>query len=229
MKLSRRTLIGVTAFAGVGAAGIIALPRLLPDAPLLRPPGALRETKFLASCIKCGQCLQVCPYHSVKLLDINAGLAMGTPVITPAERGCYLCDLLPCVLSCPSGALDHAVSDARDVHMGIARVEAPYRCLALTGQKLSERDIAAVLSDKPAITEQEIELHASLTECAGKDCDICVRFCPYPDRELAIALVPQENGVLPQIRDKCVGCGVCEELCPADVILTIPSDREENL
>ena len=35
----------------------------------VRPPGALKEHEFLSSCIKCGQCVQVCPVNAIKLAD----------------------------------------------------------------------------------------------------------------------------------------------------------------
>jgi len=52
----------------------------------LRPPGALSEQKFLSACIKCGQCVQVCPVKAIKLADITDGNGMGTPILTVASR-----------------------------------------------------------------------------------------------------------------------------------------------
>ena len=49
----------------------------------LRPPGALAERGFRSSCIKCGQCVQVCPYHSIYLLDITHLFDIGTPLSMP--------------------------------------------------------------------------------------------------------------------------------------------------
>ncbi len=222
-KLSRRKILGYGAVFGIIAAGgTFVIPKLAPAHPVLRPPGALKEKKFLATCIKCGQCLQVCPYHSVKLMDINHGLSMGAPVITPEKRGCYLCDLLPCVLSCPSGALDHKISDGRDVMMGKAEISAPDRCLAVIGTPVNAADVDAVLAGKPMITEVEIKLAEKLKGCAGGQCRICVDFCPYPDRDLAIGITEYGAGLVPEIKEKCVGCGVCEELCPTKVITTVP-------
>ena len=106
-RWDRRSLIaGAAAVAGASACGfsVAFLAGRSEAKGLLRPPGALSEKEFLASCIKCGQCIQVCPFHSLKLLDLGEGIDMGTPVVRPRERGCYLCDLLPCVLCCPSGA-----------------------------------------------------------------------------------------------------------------------------
>ncbi len=222
-NISRRSVIGYGAAAVcLAAGGTLIIPRLAGAEPVLRPPGALHEKKFLATCIKCGQCLQVCPYHSITLMDINHGLSMGTPVITPSYRGCYLCDLLPCVLACPSGALDHKVSDATDVLMGKAVVTAPERCLALSRTPVTAGDIDEVKAGKIVKTELEHELDDRLSSCVGKQCSICVDFCPYPDVEYAIALIPDGEGLRPEIRDKCVGCGVCEELCPGKVFTTVP-------
>ena len=51
------------------AAGVAAVPLLRAntalgksrDERLIRPPGALEETDFLARCIRCGECMKVCP------------------------------------------------------------------------------------------------------------------------------------------------------------------------
>ena len=34
---------------------------------ILRPPGALSEKDFLATCIKCGMCVEACPFDTLKL------------------------------------------------------------------------------------------------------------------------------------------------------------------
>ena len=33
----------------------------------LRPPGAREEADFLAACIKCGQCVEACPFDTLSL------------------------------------------------------------------------------------------------------------------------------------------------------------------
>jgi len=56
-------------------------PVMAGSANRLRPPGALKklddEQKFLAACIKCGQCVQVCPVNAIKLSDIDEGVGIG--------------------------------------------------------------------------------------------------------------------------------------------------------
>ena len=57
----------------VGIAGLGYYPVVKSDTIRLRPPGALEEDEFLASCIKCGQCVQVCPVEAIFLADIFDG------------------------------------------------------------------------------------------------------------------------------------------------------------
>ena len=217
-KINRRSF-GKVAILSCGVVGLLAAgkaltPLMEPDEKFLRLPGAEDEKRFLGTCIKCGQCVQVCPYHAVKLLDINHGVAMGTPVIIPQERGCYLCDLLPCVLSCPSEALNHDVSDAVYVNMGKAVVVDPNSCLGMTGNVVTN-DMISRLIAHGAESEPEIELAEKLKSYEGKPCTICADLCPYPDKQAAIGLAGDDK-YKPEIREKCVGCGVCVELCPAE-------------
>ena len=64
---------GALFFGSLIGSGIFLAPRLNAQTTLLRPPGALNEKEFLSTCIKCGQCVQVCPYHTLSLLDITSG------------------------------------------------------------------------------------------------------------------------------------------------------------
>ncbi|MBT3981165.1 MAG: 4Fe-4S dicluster domain-containing protein [Bacteriovoracaceae bacterium] len=98
---------------------------------LLRPPGALDEDLFLASCIKCGQCLQVCPPKAINLAGFDQGFGFGTPYITAREQACVLCKGLPCVLACPTGSLNHDLSEGKDADMGLAVLRSPKTCLAV--------------------------------------------------------------------------------------------------
>ena len=84
IKFSTLGILGLTL-----GAGMVISPYALSAETRLRPPGAVSEKEFLALCIKCGQCLQVCPYHSIKLADMAKGHGVGTPYIDARERGCY--------------------------------------------------------------------------------------------------------------------------------------------
>jgi ferredoxin-type protein NapG len=134
--ISRRTFLKSSTLVVAGSAiafGAVSVPLLRKDRLLLRPPGALDEDTFLASCIKCGQCLQVCPPQVIKLAGISQGFGIGTPYIVPREGACILCSGLPCVLACPTGALAHELSLGKDAEMGLAVISGPDTCLSVKG------------------------------------------------------------------------------------------------
>jgi ferredoxin len=80
----------------------------------LRPPGAVEEKRFMALCIRCNRCLEVCPYGSIRRAGFGA--TIGTPYVFPLEKACYLC--MACCRLCPTGALDKSLSNPEGVAMG---------------------------------------------------------------------------------------------------------------
>lgn len=231
VKVERREFVKFSTLGILGLAlggGIFFSPKLLAKENRLRPPGALKEEKFLALCIKCGQCLQVCPYHSIKLADFTKGMGVGTPYIDANERGCYACEAVPCVLACPSGALDHHCEKPADVMMGIAVLKFEQSCLAVNktpipkGFNKQMHDFSASVRNE---TEPERELLKKLDSFEGKACTLCADMCPIPNPLSAIAMVAHKGGGMrPEIYDGCIGCGVCQEVCPTQTpsIVVIP-------
>ena len=221
-KEERRNFIKFSTLGLLGLAlggGIVISPYALQAEMRLRPPGAVPEEEFLALCIKCGQCLQVCPYHSIKLADMAKGHGVGTPYIDARERGCYACSAVPCVLACPSGALDHAVEKPADIQMGIAVLEFPNKCLAITNTPVPKghsQRIHDFTNAQNNVTQLERDVLDKLDAFEGKQCTICADMCPIPNPLSAIAMTPFEEGKKPEVYDGCIGCGVCEELCPAN-------------
>ena len=140
-KVSRRNFIKTSTVIVAGCALSYAfgkVPILHKKNLLLRPPGALDEKLFLASCAKCGQCLQVCPPKVIKLAGINQGFGLGTPYITPRDGACILCKGLPCIVACPTGSLDHSIFEGKEASMGLAVLKGLGTCLSVKG----ENDIA---------------------------------------------------------------------------------------
>jgi len=84
---------------------------------VIRPPGSLPEEQFLTRCIKCGQCMRVCPTNVIQPAGIEGGLEnLWTPVLNfrIGSSGCQLnctvgkglpTDLVPCGKVCPTSAI----------------------------------------------------------------------------------------------------------------------------
>ena len=208
-------------FGAVLAGGVLLSPYPVKAENRLRPPGAVAEKDFLALCIKCGQCLQVCPYHSIELADMATGHGVGTPYIDADIRGCYACEAVPCVLACPSGALDHSCEKAEDIHMGIAVLENPKTCLAVRNQPVPagyDSDMKIFTANQTNINPLELKLLEKFDGYEGKECTLCVDMCPMPNPLSAISMVTTSSGITkPMIYDGCTGCGVCQEVCPTSV------------
>ncbi len=77
------------------------------DPLLLRPPGALEEDRFLARCIRCGQCMRVCPANIIQPALLEAGIqGLWSPVINYrlGRSGCQP-TCIACGQVCPTAAI----------------------------------------------------------------------------------------------------------------------------
>ena len=151
----------------------------------LRPPGAVEEERFMALCIRCNRCLEVCPYGSIK--RAGWGITIGTPLVYPEAKACYLC--MACVRLCPTGSLDNAVKNPEHVRMGRAKID-PSLCYS---HLFFDHDVL------PDHTGTRI----------GALCNTCYNVCPFPDRAIML-----KNNLQPVVLEGCVGCGICTERCP---------------
>jgi len=80
---------------------------------VIRPPGAVEEQEFLERCIKCGQCIRVCPTNVLQPAGLEAGLeGLWTPVMNyrmgPCQRNCTACGHV-----CPTGAIQQLTVDKK--------------------------------------------------------------------------------------------------------------------
>ena len=214
----RSALLG-TAVVGTALAGFFPLAALA-DARL-RPPGAIVEKDFLAACIKCGQCVQVCPVEAIVLADIDEGFSVGTPYIDARAQACdFSCDALQCILACPTGALSHAPGKPEEVRMGFARLAKPDACLARQG--LGFKGAARGADYEGLHRYAEVDRWKPIPVADHPYdldlCDLCVRECPVKG---AITLEPMtadpaDKRRTPVVHKGCVGCGMCEMICPAE-------------
>jgi polyferredoxin len=140
--LSRRGFI-ISAVAGVTGVPMLRLSGLLGanwQPRVVRPPGALAEEQFLERCLKCGQCLRVCPTNVIQPAMAEAGLeGLWTPVLNfrVGTSGCQL-NCVACGHICPTAAIRPLILDeklgrnefasAGPIRMGLAFVDRS-RCL----------------------------------------------------------------------------------------------------
>jgi polyferredoxin len=74
---------------------------------VVRPPGALAEEDFLTRCIKCGQCMRVCPTNIIQPATLEAGLeGLWTPLLNfrVGTSGCQV-NCIACGNVCPTSAI----------------------------------------------------------------------------------------------------------------------------
>ena len=74
---------------------------------LVRPPGALPEPQFLDRCLRCGQCMRICPTGVLQPAGIDTGIeALWTPVLNNrlGTSGCQP-NCIACGSVCPTAAI----------------------------------------------------------------------------------------------------------------------------
>lgn len=178
-----RTGSGVALFSlGIGlyARQAASLPPLA-----LRPPGALDEPQFLGACIRCGLCVRDCPYDTLSLAKLGDEVATGTPYFTARRVPCEMCEDIPCVKACPTGALDPQLTDIDDARMGLAVLIDEENCLNFQGLRC---DVCYRIC--PSI-DKAITLEMQHNARSGKHA----------------MFIPTVHS------DACTGCGKCEKAC----------------
>ncbi len=190
--MQRRTFLKAVGAGAVAALapGVARSARYRPSLRYLRPPGALPEEEFLARCINCGQCGEVCPNRCIKYFTLENGWAsIDTPYIIPREQGCILC--MKCGEVCPSGAITAIAREAGaildNVAMGHAVVDESL-CLSFQGKTCGVCYRACPLPDI-AIRVGRLEQPHVTDKCVG--CGLCERSCIQMPQ--AIRVIPDRG------------------------------------
>ncbi|MFC1807773.1 4Fe-4S binding protein [Candidatus Omnitrophota bacterium] len=168
------------------------------NAGILRPPGSSDEEAFLNKCVRCGNCMKVCPTNALQPVMLESGLeGIWTPRLVPVIGWCeYNCNL--CAKVCPTQAIPRA---------------------SLAQKKITKIGLAKV--DRPICLAWEYKLH----------CLVCEEHCPIPDKAIKVVfeVVNGERIGKPYVdRRLCIGCGICENKCPARPGRAIRVKREDS-
>jgi ferredoxin-type protein NapG len=225
----------------------------------MRPPGALEEHDFLSSCIKCGQCVQVCPVAAIKLDDIDQGFGLGVPYIDSRKQACdFSCDAVQCILACPTGALTYIKPDFADLRAGmklsrppvlkakekdpeptlnlkertgVARLSRPEACLAVQGKGFKGQARGADFKGRMRYMDVDRWKPIAVRDHPYERdiCDLCVTECPIKDAiELEVTVgADGQKHYRPVVLEQCVGCGVCEMICPVEPTAIVVDERKE--
>jgi len=207
IDLGRRRMVGSAA----AAVFLAALPRAFVHAKskihkFLRPPGSVKEKDFLGKCVRCGQCMQVCPTNFIQPAFLEAGVeGIWTPVLNAQTGYCeYECN--KCTKVCPTNAIETLeIEKKKKFKMGIAVID---------------KDRCYTYADgyNCAVCEE----HCPIPEKA-------IRFRDVPTWNFKGEQVTvKQIYVVPNL---CTGCGICENKCPRidapGIIMTAEEEERE--
>jgi polyferredoxin len=181
---------------------------------VVRPPGSLPEDDFLSRCIRCGQCMRVCPNNALHPTLLESGLeGLWTPFLIAkigyCEPTCTLCGQV-----CPTGAISELTLN----------------------QKVGDEE-----TPPNRIGTAFLDRGRCLPWAMATPCIVCEEWCPtspkaiYLREEIAIDRQGNEVSVKRPHVDPalCTGCGACEYACPvydrkAIYITSVGESRSET-
>lgn len=201
-----------TALAAVGAGAMFLPAARVADAldvnyhsKVIRPPGAVEERSFLERCIRCAECMKVCPNNALHPALFEAGIeGLWTPILIArigyCEYSCVLCGQV-----CPTGAI----------------------------QKIGEKEKMGQGQPPVKIGTAFYDHGRCLPWSMQTPCIVCEEFCPTSPKAIWVEEVdaplrdskPGPDGTPPQYKTVhlqrphvdpglCIGCGACEKVCP---------------
>ncbi|MBE3097992.1 MAG: 4Fe-4S binding protein [Planctomycetes bacterium] len=213
--------------------------------PQFRPPGSLRpDEEFMAACIRCGQCMKACPTNALHPSGVENGIAgLWTPSFIFNVGYCdYLCAVTRadvdagrtgrpanlCGIVCPTGAIAK-LTHAEKVQWKIGTAVFDHnRCLPWArGEECLTCEEQCPLPDKAishqAATVANLEWLKMPQDKRNRCEELQGRLArgeTLSDAEQKeLAAFPPRTRTLAQpyvLRDRCIGCGTCENVCPVD-------------
>ncbi len=158
----------------------------------IRPPGALPEGRFADRCIRCGNCMAVCPTSVIQPLLLGHGVSrLWTPAMAYDVGWCeYNCNR--CGDACPTGAIAELGMPAKQGFVvGLARVDRTV-CYPWT----TEENCLVCEEQCPVPTK-------------------AIKVLRHTVRRGLVLKRPVVDAGL------CIGCGACQNKCPASPVKAI--------
>jgi MauM/NapG family ferredoxin protein len=187
------TALAMTARAANGA--MPAVPQTGEHRPL-RPPGSLMEQEFSRRCIRCGNCMKVCPTGVLAPASLSRGVAMlWSPLFDTGRSYCeYDCNL--CGRVCPTGAIAPLTMDDKK-HF-------------IVGTAVINEDLCVPF-------KKGIDCIVCEEHCPVPGKAIYIEEVLKKGRAIKMPRVDEKH---------CIGCGICQIKCPVDgekAIIIVPA------
>jgi len=186
IDLSRRRLLAAGGLGLVWVAGVKLEAAQKPTVTgvragspwLIRPPGAVPEQEFLARCVRCQQCVKVCPTNGLQPALAEAGWeGLWTPVLVPRLGPCtQYCS--QCGQVCPTQALQpFAVEEKQHLYLGTAQID---RSLCLVWAQGRECLVCDEVCAYRAVEWQQLDgqRRPLVREQVCTGCGLCEYSCP---------------------------------------------------
>ncbi len=187
-----KKLVAGAVFLATGALPYVFAPLLAPGRARagrnhLRPPGALaNDGAFIAACIGCGLCGEVCPPRCIRFHARDGGGAVNTPYIDPEQKACILCD--KCMEVCPTEAL--TMTPRPKIDMGIARIDRG-ACYPWVDRGICGACVSICPLGKSAIAYKMWNQYRPVIKSGCVGCGLCVELCPHPSKPIWIVEGPR--------------------------------------
>ena len=153
----------------------------------LRPPGSTEDSLY-DRCIRCGECMRVCPTGVIQPSQTGSLADLWTPTLKTRLSYCdYSCN--SCGVICPTGAITNLPLELkRKTVIGVASIDQT-KCITWT----EGRDCTVCQEACPVVPEKAIRLSEGGGGGGGRGGGR-----RHPE----------------VIEDLCIGCGICEHQCP---------------